>query len=431
MNKGISKTTINLFRKGALQTAIWSTILFCISMTAHAERVCNVQNYGAKPDGTTMDTQAIQHAIDSCAAKGCGIVRLSGGTFLTGPIVLKSHITLDITKGSTLLGTQNMADYPQAEELRQKAYEPLIGAKDAVDVTIRGGGTINGAGQPWWKAVYSHVKSRFTAAQRPRLILLDHCKHVLIENMTIENSPSWTVVPYYCDYVTIRNSKILAPPWSPNTDGIDPFSSHHVTITHMLINNGDDNVAIKSGQPGSKGYNSPSTYIRVTDCTFIHGHGMSIGSEVSGGVQHVYVSNIHFDETSHGIRVKSNRGRGGNIGDFVFRNLSMKDVKQPIVITEYYPKIPKHPKAEPMTPHTPRFHNITISNLTATGAHSAGIIIGLPESPVRAFQLSNVHIHAKTGMTISFATVKVHNFTITTTKGKPITLLQGAKIVKK
>lgn len=403
--------------------------LACSAATARAARVCNVQAYGAKANGTTMDTRAIQHAINACAAKGGGIVRLSGGTFLTGPIMLKSHITLQIDKGATLLGTQNFADYKPAEELRQPAVQPLIGAKNAVDITIRGGGTINGAGQPWWKAVYSHNRAIFPANHRPRLILLDHCKHVLIENVTIENSPSWQVVPYYCDDVTIRDSRILAPAHSPNTDGIDPFSSHHVTITHMLIDDGDDDVAIKSGQPGSSG-NSPSTYIRVTDSTFRHGHGMSIGSEVAGGVQHVYVSNVKFDGTENGIRIKSNRDRGGNIGDFVYRNLTMKNVQTPILITEYYPKIPKHAVAKPITRLTPRFHNITIENVTATGARSAGIIIGLPESPVRKLKISNVHIHANRAMTISFARVHAHNFTVTTKSGKPFRLLQDAKIIQ-
>lgn len=427
----LSIRTIATFprRKSLALCIIAGAALACSSATAHAERVCNVQAYGAKPDGTTMDTHAIQSAINSCAAKGGGIVRLSGGTFLTGPIMLKSHITLDVEKGATLLGTQKFSDYKPAEELRQPAVQPLIGAKDAVDITIRGGGTINGAGQPWWKAVYSHNRAIFPANHRPRLILLDHCRHVLIENVTIENSPSWQVVPYYCTDVTIRDSRILAPARSPNTDGIDPFSSHHVTITHMLIDDGDDDVAIKSGQPGSTG-NSPSTYIRVTDSVFRHGHGMSIGSEVAGGVQHVYVSNVKFDGTENGIRIKSNRDRGGNIGDFVYRDLTMKNVQTPILITEYYPKIPKHAVKKPITQLTPRFHNITIQNVTATGARSAGIIIGLPESPIHKLKISNVHIHAQRALTISFARVHAHNFTVTTASGKPFRLLQDAKIIK-
>lgn len=426
----IRRTCIAIPRRKTLALiAIACCAFACSAAAARAASVCNVQSYGAKADGTTMDTLAIQHAIDACAAKGGGTVRFSGGTFLTGPIMLKSHITLEIDKGSTLLGTHKFAAYKPAIELRQPAVEPLISAKNAVDITIRGGGTINGAGQPWWEAVYSHDRSKFTANHRPRLILLDHCKHVLIENITIENSPSWQVVPYYCDYVTIRNSRILAPARSPNTDGIDPFSSHHVTITHMLIDDGDDDVAIKSGQPDSKGYNAPSTYIRITDSTFLHGHGMSIGSEVSGGVQHVYVDHVKFDGTENGIRIKSNRDRGGNIGDFVYRNLTMKNVGTPILITEYYPKIPKHVQAEPITRLTPHFHNITIENVISTGARSAGIVIGLPESPVRDLVIRNVHIQAQRGLTISYATVRAHQFSVKTAAGKPFTMLKGAKII--
>lgn len=402
--------------------------LLCCAGSAWASRVCDATAYGAKADGTTKDTQAIQGAIDACSAKGGGVVRLSGGTFLTGPIVLKSHITLDVEKGATLLGSQDVSDYRSAEELRQASVEPLIGATNAEDITIRGGGTIDGAGQPWWKAVYAHDRSVFTAAKRPRLILLDHCRHVLIEHVTIENSASWQVVPYESDDVTIRDSRILAPARSPNTDGIDPFSSHHVTIEHMVINVGDDDVAIKSGQPGSQGPKHPSTYIRVIDCTFLHGHGMSIGSEAAGGVQHVYVSKVRFEGTENGIRIKSGRDRGGNIGDFVYRDLTMENVRNPLVITEYYPKVPKHAVARPLTLLTPHFHDIEIENLKATGAGSAGVVLGLPESPVRNLVLRNVQIEAQRGIRLSYVAVKAHNVTVKTAEGKPFILVTHATV---
>jgi len=397
--------------------------------SANASRVCDVQSYGAKGNGVSSDTQAIQKAIDVCRSKGGGIVRLRKGIFLTGPIELKSHITLEIDKGATLLGSQNMADYPPAEELQQQSVTPLIRASHASFITIRGGGVINGNGQPWWKAVYAHDASKFTAAQRPRLILLDHCRHVLIQNITIENSASWQIVPYDSDDVVIRHSRILAPAHSPNTDGIDPFSSHHVTISHVMIDTGDDNIAIKSGQPDSQGPNSPSTYIRVRDCVFRHGHGLSVGSEVSGGVQHVYVSNLRFIGTRHGVRIKSGRDRGGDISDLVFHNLKMTDVGIVLVITGYYPKIPLHDTAKPMTRLTPRFHNITIVHLTATGAKSAGLIEGLPESPIRNLRLQDIHIQAQTGMTIRYATLTAQNLFIHAARGKTLTLLAGARLI--
>jgi polygalacturonase len=396
---------------------------------AFAERVCNVAAYGAKGDGIAKDTRAIQSAIDDCAAKGGGIVRLASGTFLTGPVVLKSKITLEVDSGVTLLGSQDHADYPVTTELRERALQPLVSASNADHITIRGGGTIDGNGKPWWDAVYAHrAGQNFVAAMRPRLILFDHCRHVLIENVTIQNSPSWQVVPYYSDYVTIRDSKILAPARSPNTDGIDPFSSHHVTISHMTIDVGDDNVAIKSGQPGSPGPDSPSTDITITDCTFLHGHGMSMGSEIAGGVQRVRADRVHFDGTASGVRIKSNRDRGGDIGNFHFSNLTMEHVGTPILITEYYPRIPKHDAAQPITRLTPRFHDIHIRNLTATGAKEAGIVIGLPESPITTIFLDNVQISAQKGMTISDATITAHNLTVTAAEGEPVILLENAKL---
>jgi polygalacturonase len=393
--------------------------------------VCDAKAYGAKADGHTKDTQAIQRAIDACTMKGGGTVRLTGGTFLTGPIVLKSHITLEVDKGATLLGSQDMSDYHEAEELREPSVQPLIGAKDASYITIRGGGTIDGAGQPWWAAVRSHDKSKFAADRRPRLILLDHCHHVLIENVTIQNSASWQVVPYYSDDVTIRNGKILAPSRSPNTDGIDPFASTHVTISHMYIDVGDDNVAIKSGQPRSPGSDSPSAYIRVTNCTFLHGHGLSIGSEIAGGVHNVYASNIRFEGTRNGVRVKSGRDRGGDIGNFVFKNLTMTNVENPFIVTAYYSRNANPYAPAPITRLTPHFHNITVENLTATGAKQAALIEALPETPLTSIALDNVHIGAKKGMTIRNATVTMHDVTIKAGQGKPITLLENAKVVKK
>jgi polygalacturonase len=346
--------------------------------------------------------------------------------------VLKSHITLEIDSGATLLGSQDKGDYPAMREMREDAIQPLISATNAQDVSIRGGGIIDGAGQPWWAEVYAHKDSPdYVAAKRPRLIFFDHSKQILVEGVTIQNSASWQVTLYYSDGVTLRNAKILAPEHSPNTDGVDPFSSHHVSISHMTIDVGDDNVAIKSGQPGSTGPDDPSTDITVTDCTFLHGHGMSIGSEVSGGVQNVHVVRVHFKGTANGVRVKSNRDRGGDIGPLDFRDVIMEDVATPVLITEYYPRIPERDSAQPVTRLTPHFHDISITNLSATGAKTAGFIVGLPESPITSITLSNVHISAEKGMTISDATVAAHDFTVNAASGVPLIMLERAKVREK
>lgn len=408
-----------------------SAIASQVASPAH-QGVCDATQYGAKPDGKTLDTRAIQAAIDACSAKGGGIVRLDGGAFLSGPVVLKSHITLDIEPGSTLLGSPDHADYPVTDVFGARGHLSLISASHAEDLTITGGGTIDGNGASWW--AQARLEKDHGVVEdvvfRPRLIVFDHCRHVLIDHVLIENSPSWQVVPYYSDDVTIRYSRIYAPAHSPNTDGIDPFSSSHVVIDHMKIDDGDDNVAIKSGLPGTSG-NAPSTDITVTNCLFLHGHGMSIGSEVAGGVQNVHVSNIVFRGTDNGVRIKSARDRGADISDLWFRNIRMEDVKTPLLITEYYPHIPEHDIARPVTPLTPHFHDIHIANLTATGAKQTGIIAGLPESPIRNLYLNKVHLQGQVGLRISNATVTAHGLTILPATPPPVILLDNAKLIRK
>lgn len=415
--------------RGWRWSGVAAGLLLAAALPAVAAQVCNPRSFGAKADGKTLDTKAIQAAIDHCAAAGGGTVQLSGGTFLSAPIVLKSHITLDIAKGATLLGTTDEQAYAKITEFRQPGRQSLLSAKNATDIAIVGGGTINGSGQPWWKPIQDARKSHMHLdTVRPRLIVFDHCRHITMAGVTVENSPMWQIVPYYSDDVNIHNIRVLAPPNAPNTDGIDPFASSHVTISHVYIDVGDDDVAIKSGQPGSPGPDSPSTYITVTDSTFLHGHGLSIGSEIAGGVQHVRVENIRFEGTDNGVRVKSNRDRGNNIGDFVYRNLTMKNVKTAILITEYYPKIPRHAVAMPVTRLTPHFHDIEIDNLTAIGSRTAGVVIGLPESPARNIVLRHVHISAKTGLVVSYAHVTADDLVIHPQQGPALTRLAGAVV---
>jgi polygalacturonase len=266
---------------------------------------------------------------------------------------------------------------------------------------------------------------------RPRLIVFDHCHKILMEGVTVQNSPFWQIVPYYSDDVTIRNIRVLADPSSPNTDAIDPFSSSNIRIEHVYADVGDDDVAIKSGQINSPGPDAPSKDITISDCTFMHGHGLSIGSEVSGGAQNVQVARVHFKGTANGVRVKSNRDRGGDIGNFDFRDLTMEDVGTPVLITEYYPRIPDQDSPQPITRLTPHFHDISITNLSATGAKTAGFIVGLPESTITSISLTNVHISAQKGMTISNSTVTTHGFAVKVASGAPLIMLEHAKVQEK
>jgi polygalacturonase len=371
---------------------------------------CDPRAFGARGDGVSKDTAAIQKAIDTCEQRGGGIVRLTPGTYLSAPIVLKSNITLELEKGATLLGSPIHADYPAHPEFQEPGKEPLVGAVGAVNVTIRGEGTIDGSGSAWWlKKGEPEVDG-----PAPKMMIFDHCRHLLIEGVTIQNSPGWNVVPYASDGVVIRSVKILAPANSPNTDAIDPFSSSNVRIDHVVADVGDDDIAIKAGEPGTGAQYEPSRNITITDCRFLHGHGLSVGSDVMAGVSNVLAERIHFDGTNNGIRIKSNRDRGGDVSHLVFRDLDMKNVKTTINVYEYSGMetrlTQKGPSADdetaqPVTKLTPHFHDIVIENLTSTAGASAGEIVGLPESPVLEFVLRNVKISAERGLVVRYAHV--------------------------
>ena len=393
---------------------------------------CNPRAFGAKGDGVSKDTSAIQAAIDACAKQGGGTVRLIAGTYLSAPIVLKSNITLQLDKGATLLGSANHADYPPLVMFHLPDLQPLVSATNAVHVAITGEGVIDGNGESWWQEARAVRNAGVLGAghPRPKLIIFDHCRHVRVEGVTIQNSPMWQLVPYYSDDVVIRNIRVLAPPRSPNTDAIDPFSSSHVVIDHVFADVGDDNIAIKSGPINSPGPDDPTRDVTITDCTFMHGHGLSIGSEIAGGVQNVRAERIHFEGTDNGIRVKSNRDRGNDVSHLFFRDIEMKDVKNALVISEYYPKIlpPDTETAQPVTRLTPHFHDIVLENMTATGSAMAGAIVGLPEAPISGVVLRNVKISAKTGLTIAYAEVTGKNVTVQAETGEAITKLAGAKV---
>lgn len=410
-----------------------ASLAFCAALRASASGVCDPHAYGAKVNGTSKDTAAIQAAIDACERRGGGVVRLTPGTWLSAPIVLKSNVTLQLDQGAILLASSDHQDYPPKIEFRAPGLQSLVSATDATHVSITGKGVIDGAGESWWQEARSVDDHGVMGSDhtRPRLVVFDHCRHVLVEGVTIQNSPMWQLVPYYCDDVTIRNIKILAPQHSPNTDAIDPFSSSHVRIDHVYADVGDDDVAIKSGEANSPGPDDPSRDITITDCIFLHGHGLSVGSEIAGGAQNIRAERIHFDGTDNGIRIKANRDRGNDVSALLFRNIDMKNVNNAIIISEYYPKIlpPDPDPPQPVTRLTPHFHAITLENVTATDIASAGAIAGLPEAPIRDVVLKHVRIDAQHGLTISNADVSAERLTVhASDEGPPITKGAGGNL---
>ncbi len=400
-------------------------------------KVFDVRKFGAKGDGQTLDTASIQKALDECGNAGGGTVRFPAGTYLTKPIDLRTKTTVQLDAGATIKATDNRDDF--AVEGKTNTFVPFIGGKNLQDVTITGRGTIDGSGAKWWgPAEEARRKQPGYTLPRPNLIVLTGCTNLRVENITLRDSPKFHLVPTDCDGVVISNVTIIAPEHAANTDAIDPTVCRNVLITKCRIDVGDDNVAIKSGHK-VEGHEFASDNTTVTDCTFLHGHGMSIGSETAGGVRNVMVRNCTFEGTENGIRIKSQRGRGGVVENVSFSDLTMKDVDPAITLTCYYmynsagdrvqKSAPEHDTAQPVDAKTPVFRNIQIKNLQATTRRAAGIIQGLPESPITNVVLENVSIGAATkGLTIKNATgVQFKNVQVTCKEGPPV-IVESAQV---
>jgi polygalacturonase len=392
------------------------------------QKIFDVRQFGAKGDGVTLDTQAIQKAIDECNKAGGGIVQLTAGTYLSKPIFLRSDITLQLNEGAVLKATDEPTDFADPEGSRRVIA--FINGRNLTNVAITGKGTIDGSGRRWWgPAREAKLAKRPETQRRPRLVVLSECVNLRVQGVTLTNSPSFHLVPQNCENVDIDGASFIAPDESPNTDAIDPSTSRHVRIINCHIDVGDDNVAIKSGRRNPAHPDAACEDITVADCKFFHGHGMSIGSETTGGVKNLNVERVTFDNTESGVRIKSNQGRGGLVENISYSDLTMNNVNAPINITAYYPKIPREDTNEPVTSTTPVYRNIRITNLTATSSKNAGYIVGRPGAPVTGVTLENVHITAPKGLTIRNAKVTLKNVRIDVQKGPPFILENNAEVI--
>lgn len=429
-------------------TYLLTACLVLVTNLVTAQSFFNVISYGAKNDSSVIATKAIAKAIAAASKAGGGTVFFPAGKYLTGPIHLKSNITIFIDAGAELHFSDNFDNYlpmvpSRYEGVDVTSFSPLFYAYGAENISITGRGIIDGHGKKWWDFVEGYKKDQPRSkwqfqfdslnknillpddpAQmkrgflRPPFIQTMYCKNVLIEGISIRNSPFWTVNPEFCENVTVH-AVTINNPHSPNTDGINPESCKYVHISNCHISVGDDCITIKSGKdiPG-RTKQMPAEDYTITNCTMLSGHGgVVIGSEMSGDVRRIAISNCIFDGTDKGIRIKTTRGRGGVVEDIRVSNIVMNNIKDiAFVMDMQYSKT----KEESLSERTPRFRNIHISNVTGN-AKQAAYINGLEEMPVSDISFHNIDLITEEGFMLKNAkNLAFHQVQISSKNSPPI-----------
>ncbi len=378
----------------------------------------NVKDHGAVGDGVATNTTVIQATINAASAAGGGLVEIPAGIYLCGPLQLASQINLRVDQGATLRMLP-LKQYPGGI----KDPKTFISGEKLHDIAISGRGTIDGQGADWWP--YAKTDA---SAVRPRMIHLGGCDRVLIENVTLLNSPMFHI-GIRSDNVTVRGVTVRAPastdPVTPshNTDACD-VSGNHILVQNCDISVGDDDFTC----------GGHTSNVLIAHCSYGNGHGLSIGSYTQGWVSNLTVIDCTFSNTDTGIRIKSDRDRGGFVHDVTYRDLRMTNVGTPIEIYGAYHRLAKPFKdlndltgneaatfpAKTVTSLTPFYQNLMFSNITATvrPGHRAGLIFGLPEASVTNVLLQNVSITADKPFGIFYAQgVRVVDCKITTPAG--------------
>lgn len=401
-----------------LVAALVAAYLSTGSPMAHAATVCSAKSYGATGNGTTKDTTALQSALNACA--GGGTAELTSGSYLTGPLSLPAGVTLQIDSGATLLASTNAADYP----VSGSHLTPLLLANKVANVTVTGTGTIDGQGAPWWAIIKQEKAAGQALSPRPALIDFETVSTGTISGISLKNAPNVHITMKASSHITVTGINISSPADSPNTDGLDVWSSSNVSITNSTIDCGDDDLAIDSSTA-----NGPAHDISLSSSTIKHGHGLSIGSYTAGGVYNISIHDNTLTGTSNGVRIKSARDRGGEVHAVTYTHLTMTNVGTPITILAYYPSVPADgDPAQAVTSTTPYYHDITVSKVTATGASTEGQIVGLPERVITGLTLSNINISGGTGVMVRNATVTTSSVTLKPSSGSAWILQSNAKV---
>lgn len=387
----------------------------------------------ATGDGKTLNTAAFQKAIQACSAAGGGRVVVPAGRWLTGPIELRSHVDLHLEAGATILFTRDHTEYPilQKDGHVVSVVSPLSG-HDLEDIAITGSGVLDGAGDSWrpvkkskqtdaqWQALVRSGGALSSDGQlwwpsqeardvessrdrlRPHMVYLVNCKRILIQGVTIQNSPKFVFYPNRCTDLTMDQVHIYNDWWAQNGDGIDISACKKVVVYRCTVNAGDDGICMKSSGSGSVA--AALENILVAGDTVYRAHGgFVIGSNTDGGMQNIFVRDCLFAGTDVGLRFKSNRGRGGLVKDVFIQDITMRDIAHEAVLFDsYYEDMPagavKDPNKPAPTDKIPEFRDFHISRVSCLGAQTAIAITGLPEKPVNHIFFDSVTIRAKKGL---------------------------------
>lgn len=403
------------------------------------KKVFSVNDYGAKGDGQSLNTKAIQAAIDACAAKGGGIVSFAAGSYVTGAIFLKSGVQLKIDKEVTLLGSQRFDDYPEIatriagiETTWPAALLNVIGQKN---VAITGEGTVNARGKFCWDMYWAMRKEyekkglRWAVdydAKRVRTLLVQESSDITLKGLTYKNAGFWTVQLLYSDHITadglvIRNNE---DGHGPSTDGIDIDSSTWVLVEHCDIDCNDDDFCLKAGRDwDGLRVNRPTEYVVIRNCLARKGAGLvTLGSETSGGIRYVLATNLVAKGTKNGFLIKSALTRGGTISDIHIQDIVMDSVAYAFNFTMNwnpaysYSKLPEgyHHDSIPAVWKTllqkvepekgrPHFENVYVKNVVANNVQQAIQATGLKEAPLKNFHFEKVVINAAKAGSVTLA----------------------------
>ena len=394
----------------------------------------SLTDFGGVGDGQTLNTQAFADAVRHLTERGGGHLIVPEGLWLTGPIGLESNIDLHIKPNAVIVMVADRTQYPMVDgDYGGKAtlrHQSPIHARGKRNISITGGGIIDGNGDYWrmvkkfsmtprqWDKIvasggivkgntwYPTEELARGEDHRPDLIFLWDCENVLLEDCTFENSANWNVHPLLCRNMIIKNVTIRNPWYSCNGDALDLDCCCNVLLTGSSFDCGDDAICIKSGKdkPG-RDRGVPCENLLIDNCVVYHGHGgFTIGSEMSGGVRNIRMTNCRFIGTDVGLRFKSARGRGGIVENIWIDGLYMKDiVGDAISFSLYYmDKAGIGMQAQPVDETTPQFRSFHISNVMCNGAARAMQFMGLPEMPVKDIHIDHCRISAEKGASLRY-----------------------------